>query len=248
MLRSNNTSGDCPAHKKPKQEKNQINICVPKKCKENKKTGTKIKRVTRRGNLFNEWTENESSNVEITGKSENSINKNMSNESVIYVGATPIKRIPIVDLTRSAESIAKGENTILKTIYFPSRNFDRSMKFRKTLATRSLVTLPTTVKLAFPKKTKSATFLNKNKDKLGILDIPSKYFDGSETSFTDFEVSHADLTENDHKIINWILEQENVNLEGIFSTSGDCSSLDTGLDSIGEMCRAYGVCSEDSFD
>lgn len=203
-----------------------------------RKSAAKVKKVVRNANLLNEWAENESSKPEIYLKSLQAI---QSNDSVIYIENCSENQLhsatPIIDLTRSSsehipESMGVGCSKSLKTIYFPSRNFDRSIKLRKSMATTSLIALPVIHRQKLPRKLNSTTILScTDKRKLGVLDIPQEYLncpDVSTNSNSFFEKSK--LTRTDHRMINWILDIEgNTDTSLSRPTSGYNSSLDTDM-------------------
>lgn len=218
-----------------------------------------LRRKTRR-NLLHEFSENESSkgNIEDNKKHKRPPSRKDSTDSVIYVGTINSQdinsnEIPVVDLTQSSESLSTNrtvnfQSKSLKTLYFPSRNFDRSITLRKRLVTTSLINLPVNRKPVVHRRLFSATATSRSNDKLSILNIPNQFLDSSDHSFDEENILvKTDLTESDQKIIDWILSQD---ITGVSNrpASNDFSSLDTGFDSIRELCKTYDVGSSSNFD
>lgn len=227
-----------PTEKRQKKKEKCACSAITRKGKNVRKSVAKVKKVVQNTHLLNEWAENESSKPEIYLKSLQTVR---SNDSVIYIGNCSENRLhsttPIIDLTRSSsESIHENMDLAcsktLKTIYFPSKNFDRDIKFRKSMATTSLINLPVIRKQRLPRKLKSTTILScTDKKKLSILDIPQKYLNSPDVSMNSnsfFEKSK--LTSADRRMIDWILEAER-NIDNTLSPSSSeyNSSLDTDM-------------------
>lgn len=165
------------------------------------------------------------------------------------VQSQDLNNTPVVDLTQSSECLTNKSNT-LKTLYFSSKNFNRHISLRKKLVTTSLVNLPVIHKSVIKRRQYSATISSKKiEEKLAILNIPEQFLDPS-----DFNDNHENiltktmLTESDQKIINWVIEQE-INAEQLCSLpSNDFSLLNTEFESIEELCEAYDVNSNNTFD
>lgn len=193
--------------------------------------------------MLNEWAENESSKPEIYEAPNilKTLHAVSSDDSVIYIGKYSGNRLhtttPVIDLTQSSsENVHENLNFVrsktLKTIYFPSRNFDRNIKLRKSMATTSLITLPVIQKQKLPRKLNSTTILScTDQRKLSVLDIPQEYLNSPDicTDSSSFlEKSKLNLT--DYKMIDWILDVErDIDISLSPSTSGYSSSLDTDL-------------------
>ncbi|KAJ8968700.1 hypothetical protein NQ314_002155 [Rhamnusium bicolor] len=220
----------------------------------------KVKKVIRNVNLLNEWAENESSRQEIYEKPRllRSIKKVCSDDSVIYIGSyqdnSRGESTPFLDLTQSSsdnlhKAISLQHTKPLQTIYFPTRNFDRNIKLKKSMATTSLITLPVIEKQMVPRKLNSTTVLNSAyKEKLAVLELPEEYLDAPDvsTDFTFFE--KARLTSSDYKMIDWILDVEkDIDFSLSPSTSGYNSSLDTDT-STEKICNIYPANSKDKVD
>lgn len=217
------------------------------------------RRKTRR-NLLHEFSENESSkgNIEDSKKPKRPPSRKDSTDSVIYVGTINSQdinsnEVPLIDLTQSSESLLCNETTnvnskSLKTIYFPTRNFDRSITLRKSLVTTSLVNLPVIKKPIVQRRLFSATAVSRSYERLSILNIPNQFLDSSDHIFDEENILlKTDLTESDQKIIDWILSQE-ITAVTNRTASNDLSSLDTGFDSIPELCKTYDVGPSSNFD
>lgn len=232
-------------------------VCFASDASSNGSPSKRISKKVRR-NLLHDFLENECSkgNIEDTTSYMSSPSRKVSTPSVIYVGTTnyqDVDNISVVDLTCSSDSLSSNANTFysksLKTVYFPSRNFDRSITLRKKLVTTSLVNLPIIRKPLLRRRLFSASELcSKNKQKLSFLNIPNQFLNLSDLYCNEANIlMKAVLTESDQKIIDWILDQE-VNKVKVSSASNDISSLETGFDSIQELCERYNVSSNSTFD
>lgn len=174
-----------------------------------------------------------------------------SSDSVIYVGPVISKdflNIPMVDLTNLSEDDGPRYTKSLKTIYFPSRNFNRSSSSQKSLVTTSMVNLPVTKKSTVFRRLFSASEADKRiNTKLSILNLPECYQDTSDLNCVERDyLIKSVLTESDHNIIDWILNEEVNSLMEL--DSNEMSSLDAGVDTIQELCSLYDVSSNSSFD
>lgn len=104
-----------------------------------------------------------------------------------------------MDLTQSSESLSTVDIPVysksLKTIYFPHRNFNRSVTMRKNLVTTSLINLPV-IKKALPKRRLfSASFIKQNENtKASLPSISNKYFNFAE--LTESDQSNVSRDEN----------------------------------------------------
>ncbi|CAH1965769.1 unnamed protein product [Acanthoscelides obtectus] len=210
--------------------------CVSKRYKEMRKPKA---RLTKALKSDTEWTENESSKQEIQ--------RAPSTDSIIYIGSYTVpeqyQNLPVVDLTSSQDDLG-SQSKSLRTIYFPSRNFNRRYSLRKNLTTSSLVTLPIRKKRRDLKRSHSSSTLYKRQidnSKLHILDIPEQYIDGTELD-DQVDLSIADLNEVDHNMIEWMMQHEND------STSGYDSDIFDPNMSIEDMIKMYEMSSRDSFD
>lgn len=180
-----------------------------------------------------------------------------SDDSVIYIGKYSGNRLhtttPVIDLTQSSsESVHENINFVrsktLKTIYFPSRNFDRNIKLRKSIATTSLITLPVIQKQRLPRKLNSTTLLScTDQKKLGVLDIPQQYLNSPDvrTDCSSF-FEKSNLNRTDYRMIDWILDvEQDIDISLSPSTSGYSSSLDTDL-SRDKMNSVYSLDSKET--
>lgn len=214
-----------------------------------------------RKNVLHEFSENESSkgNIEDKKKHKKPPSRKDSTDSVIYVGTIKSHdinshNVPLVDLTHSSENLSSNESIpyskSLKTLYFPSRNFDRSITLRKRLVTTSLINLPVIKKPIVQRRLYSATVANRyHNERLSILDLPDQFLDPLDFNFDEENIAKkTNLTESDQKIIDWILDQEINNANFRSASNNDFSSFDTGFGSIQELCQRYDVDSNSNFD
>lgn len=202
---------------------------------------------------MHEYSENENSkgNIEDNRKLKKPPSRKSSTDSVIYVGTIKSQdsnTVPVVDLTQSSECLTKKSKT-LKTIYFPSRNFDRHISMREKLVTTSLVNLPVIKKSVVQRRLCSATVTNKIiHSKLALLNIPQQFSDLSDYNYSVENIlAKAVLTKSDENIIDWIIDQD-INTALDRSDSNDFSSFDTEFSSIQELCERYDVDSSSTFD
>lgn len=213
-----------------------------------------------RKHQLEEYTENESSkgNIEDSKKYKRPASRKDSSDSVIYVGTLKPQslnsnNLPVVDLTHSSDNLSSNgtipRSKSLKTLYFPSRNFDKSITLRKRPATTSLINLPVIQKSLVPRRQYSRTVVNKtNNNRLSILSLPGQFLDPSDLNFEEENLlTKANLTESDQKIINWILDQEIHNVNN-HSASYDGSSVDPDFNNIQDLCSVYDVGSNSNFD
>ncbi|VEN35415.1 unnamed protein product [Callosobruchus maculatus] len=213
---------------------------VSKRYKDEQKPKRKLKKMLRSAT---EWTENESSKQEIK--------RSPSTDSVIYTGSYQVpdryKNLSVIDLTTSQEDLKTqtdcSTGKSIQTIYFPSRNFDRSISMRNNLTTASLVTLPLIKRPQNLRRFHSSSTLYKRhiQNKLSILDIPEQYLDESVMNVQP-QSSKSDLNDLDHNMIDWILQHEND------CSSGNDSEAFENCQSIEDIMKLYGVTSRDTFD
>ncbi|KAJ8915618.1 hypothetical protein NQ315_003402 [Exocentrus adspersus] len=241
----NSISG--PTEKKQKNKEKCLRSPITKKSKTVRKSVAKVKKVVRNVDILSDWAEKESSKPEIYKKPKTSkgIQRLPSDDSVILVQGSENRlhtAIPIIDLTQSpTHSLHDNMNLLqsksLKTIYFPSRNFDRNIKLRKTMATTSLITLPVIQKQNLPRKLNSTTILScTDNKKLGVLDIPKEYLNSPDvcTDYNSF-LEKSKLTKVDHRMIDWILEVERLMNNSISPSISEYSSSVDGDESVGRI-------------
>nr|CAI5856109.1 unnamed protein product [Callosobruchus analis] len=144
---------------------------VSKRYKDEQKPKRKLKKLLKSAT---EWTENESSKQEIQ--------RSPSTDSVIYIGSYQVperyQNLSVIDLTSSQDDLrvqtdySTGKS--IRTIYFPSRNFDRNLSMRNNLTTASLITLPLKKRAQGLRRFHSSSTLYKRhiNNKLSVLDIP----------------------------------------------------------------------------
>nr|CAH7730199.1 unnamed protein product [Callosobruchus chinensis] len=215
---------------------------VSKGYKNEQKPRRKMKKMLKSAT---EWTENESSKQEIQSSP--------STDSVIFIDSYQVsecyKNLSVIDLTSSQENLrtqteySTGQS--IHTIYFPSRNFDRSISMRNNLTTASLVTLPLKNRPQSLRRFHSAsTLYNRHNNKLSILDIPEQYLDDSLIMNVQACSRKSDLNDVDMNMIQWILPHEN---DGFDEQSFDSEAFETDL-SVDDMIKLYRVTSKDNFD
>ncbi|XP_056631186.1 uncharacterized protein LOC130441495 isoform X1 [Diorhabda sublineata] len=221
------------------------------KCKRGKNMGpqSKVKRTRiKKGKAKKlikrkmEYSENESMYREFTKKLETG--KIPSSESLIYVGTsynTESKNVPLIDLT--------NDNQQLETLYFNKRNFTRRLQLRKSLATTSLINLPTVRKIV-PEKLNSTSTLTKPNNKLHMLDIPSPFLNNEDLIFnydSNFW-NKCNLTERDNNLIQCLLQQENEPIDIIDNFSPTYPFNNSINLSLEGLMDSYKVSSNDNFN
>lgn len=215
-----------------------INYCVLVLSKS--KTMKRIRQKSRKSSKhFREHIEYETNRMKF-GRLHQQVPRIPSDNSVIYVKSYPHNdNIPIIDLTKTSH-MAKSKfprTASLNQIYKPNNCHNKNQKPLTTL----VLTIPLRRSLGKIRNASTTSNLTRcSKDKLSILDIPREFFDedtdGNEYTF--YDLSKADLNEEDRSMIECIAMKEDGN---------ECTYNLESTQYIQSMCKLYGITSEDNF-